>query len=99
VKLTLFFIIGTLCGAAWVMHGTKGPSSAASPALPVGTNPVRLTPEQQLEAVRKNDALRSRLEKKYPDSYRELERQAKRDLRNCIVTQVLDNVLAANCPP
>lgn len=96
MKLTLFFIIGTLCGAAWVMHGTKGPSTAASPAA--GAVPLRLSPEQQLEAVRKNDPLRAKLAKQYPDSYRELERQAKRDLRNCVVTQVVDNVLKANCP-
>ena len=98
MKLALFFIIGTLCGAAWVVHGTKGPATTAPPALPAGAIPVRLTPEQQLEAVRKNDPMRAKLEKQYPESYRELERQARRDLRNCIVTQLVDNVLKANCP-
>ena len=97
MKLTLFFIIGTICGAAWMLHGVPGSSKASSAAVPAAPMPVRMGKDQYAEALRKNAQVRETLAKRFPDSYRQLEQQAKRDLKDCVVTQLIDGVLKAAC--
>lgn len=97
MKLILFFIIGTICGAAWMLHGVPGSSKASSAAVPAAAIPARMSKDQYAEALRTNAPLRENLAKRYPDSYRQLEQQAKRDLKGCVVTQLIDGVLKAAC--
>jgi hypothetical protein len=97
VKLILFFVIGTICGAAWMLHGVPGSPKASPAAAPAAAIPVRMSKDQYAEALRKNASVRENLAKRYPDSYRQLEQQAKRDLKDCVVTQLIDGVLKAAC--
>jgi hypothetical protein len=59
--------------------------------------PPRLTRDQIAQKVRENAPLRDKLRAKYPDTWRELAQQTRRDLSTCVVTEMLPGVLKADC--
>ena len=61
----------------------------ASASRPAGPN--------YAQQVRDNAPVRTKLRQKYPDVYRDLAGQTRRDLNGCVVTEVVPGVLRATC--
>ena len=90
VALLLAGIIG------WsVRDDASSKSSASSGSAPAPV--ARPTREQIAQKVRDNAQLRERLQKQYPEAWRGLAQQTRRDPASCVVTEFMPGMLKADC--
>lgn len=90
--------------AAWSYRDRLAPPPAtqsAGRAVPPGNVKVmstqRLSNDEFQRQLQENVPLRVKLAKQYPDSYDRLAQQTRKNLRDCIVTEVVPGVLKAVC--
>lgn len=78
----------------WAIRDDASSKPSASAPAPAS---ARLSREQVTQKVKDNAPLRERLQKQHPDAWRELAKQARRELASCVVTEFMPGVLKADC--
>ncbi|HEY8067886.1 MAG TPA: hypothetical protein VIF38_03260 [Burkholderiales bacterium] len=91
IKQIAIFAAVVIAIAAWAM---RAPPRATDAPSTLSTQALRADYARQ---VRDNAPLRVQLQKKYPDVYRDLASQTRRDLGGCVVTEMMPGILRANC--
>ena len=69
------------------------PAPPAAPSAPSAPS----AREQFAQKLRDNASQRARLEKQYPKVWKELAEKTRRDLATCVVTEIIPEVLKAEC--
>jgi len=90
--ISIAFAAVVIAIAAWMMRGDPRMSEAS--ASKPGAQSARAEYAQQ---VRDNAPVRAQLQQKYPDVYRDLASQTRRDLGHCVVTEIMPGLLRATC--
>ncbi|MGH8766220.1 MAG: hypothetical protein ACRET8_10940 [Burkholderiales bacterium] len=85
--------------AGWFYRDRLSPAAHKQAAAGPGNRPSlqHLSDDEYSRQLQENVALRVKLSKQYPDSYKRLALQVRRNLRECIVTEVVPGVLKAVC--
>lgn len=87
-------LLAGIVGWAVRDDASNKPSSASVSAPAPGARPTR---EQVAQRMKDNEPMRARLQKQYPDAWRELAKQTRRDIATCVVTEFMPGVLKADC--
>jgi hypothetical protein len=92
LKQIAVFAVLVIAVAAWTTRDARKPEASAASASAV------FSPRAEFaRKVRDNAPLRTRLQEKYPDVYRDLAGQMRRDLSACVVSEVVPGILKATC--
>ena len=96
--MILLLILFATCAAGWVYRDRWLPGAPAPvPVQAKLASMQRVSDEEFARQLQENVPTRVKLAKQYPDSYQRLGAQVKKDLRSCIVTEVVPGVLKAVC--
>jgi hypothetical protein len=93
IKQIAIFAAVVIAIAAWTMRDAPRMSEASASKAP-NSQSARAEYAQQL---RDNAPVRVQLQQKYPDVYRDLASQTRRDLASCVVTEFMPGMLRATC--
>ena len=98
MKITLLLLATALGTMGWVYRDRWLPGAPAPiPAQAKLASMQRISDEEFAHRLQENVPTRVQLAKQYPDSYQRLRSQVRKDLRECIVTEVVPGVLKAEC--
>jgi hypothetical protein len=87
-------LLAGIVGWAVRDDASSKPSSASAGSPAPG---ARLSREQVAQKVKDNGPTRDRLQKQYPEAWRDLAKQTRRDIATCVVTEYMPGVLKADC--